>query len=80
MRNRIFGVETEYAIKHYPDEGSDLKRKLLAEADLFELLNRAASCERERRTPISETRHEVTIRRRSTRSRSGGRGAPCGSS
>jgi hypothetical protein len=41
MRNRIFGLETEYAIKHYPDEGTDLKRKLLAEADLFELLNRA---------------------------------------
>src|SRR5688572_17920233 len=55
MRNRIYGLETEYAIKHYPDEGSDLKRKLLAEADLFELLNRALR--RENIPRLAENKH-----------------------
>src|SRR5436190_6594871 len=55
MRNRIYGVETEYAIKHYPDERSDLKRKLLAEADLFELLNRALR--RENIPRLAENKH-----------------------
>lgn len=55
MRNRIYGLETEYAIKHYPDDKTDLKRKLLAEADLFELLNRALRSEQIPR--LAENKH-----------------------
>jgi hypothetical protein len=40
MKNRIYGIEVEYAIKHYPTESQE-KKRFLSEADLFELLNKA---------------------------------------
>ncbi|MFC2172647.1 proteasome accessory factor PafA2 family protein [Acidobacteriota bacterium] len=57
MKQRIYGLETEYAIKHYPKDSPDLKRKLLSEADLFELLGRALR--RENIPRLAENKHST---------------------
>ncbi len=57
MKQRIYGLETEYAIKHYPKDSPDIKRKLLSEADLFELLGRALR--REKVPRLAENKHST---------------------
>jgi len=39
MYQRIYGLETEFAIKHYPENLSQGKNKVLSETGIFEILN-----------------------------------------
>ena len=39
MYQRIYGLETEFAIKHYPDTTGQGKNKVLSETGIFEILN-----------------------------------------
>ena len=39
MRQRIFGLETEFAIKHYPENSANGRGKALSETGIFEILN-----------------------------------------